>query len=92
MGDCMTNDGRGKYLKELREAARLSLDDIADEFGMSRQQILNYETGKTPVGAERFVKLVMTINKCYNDANERYKAKLSSLQAGDVREPAAATA
>ena len=84
----MTNDARGHYLKQLREAARLGVRDIADEFGMSRQQILNYEDGSTPVGAEKFVELVMAIRDRYNAMDREYKRVLGSLTASEITAPA----
>ena len=84
----MTNEARGQYLKQLREAARLGVRDIADEFGMSRQQILNYEDGSTPVGAEKFIELVTAINERHNRMVEEYKRVLGSLSTSEIAEAA----
>lgn len=86
----MSNEDRGAYLKRLREAARLSLEDVGDIYGVSRQQILNYENCKTPVGQDRFIELVTLINEAFKQANVRYAQVLEGLQVGEIAEPAGA--
>ncbi|MBD3004534.1 helix-turn-helix transcriptional regulator [Streptomyces sp. 5-10] len=50
----------GRYLHRLREAAGLSMDDVAKEFGVSRAAAYRHETGNTAVdvaAAEKYMRL-----------------------------------
>lgn len=47
---------QGQRLRELREARGLSSADLANELGISKSQILRYETGRGDATAEVLVK------------------------------------
>ncbi len=84
----MTINGnqRAEYLKALRKAARLTLHEVGEEFGMSHEQIRNYENGTTPIGEDEFVELIATINRCRRQVDTEYRDVLASLR-GKIPEP-----
>lgn len=74
----MTRDefraGLGKRLRAAREAAKLSLADVGEAVGTSRQTMHNYETGAKEPGAWVLSRLVPVLKtdagKLLNDGDD----------------------
>ena len=47
----------GSILKEYRKSNNLSLQDVADKIGVTRQMVFVYESGKTPLTVTQLIKI-----------------------------------
>lgn len=47
----------GSILKEYRQQNNLSLQNVGDKIGMSKQMIFHYECGRSPLTVSQLIKL-----------------------------------
>lgn len=89
----MTQMDLSQRLRNLRERARLSIVDCATEYGISKTQWANYETGQAELIWPKLMEMAAVVNLAFRRANSDYERELGELQSGrSVVEPAAATA
>ena len=68
----------GGYIRAVRQSAKVSQTDLADNVGVTFQQIQKYEKGTNRITVERFAKICDHLNQCPAKALQLVLARSAS--------------
>ncbi|NMC34934.1 MAG: helix-turn-helix domain-containing protein [Veillonellaceae bacterium] len=63
----------GRYVRQLRQAARLRLDEVAARLGCSTAYISLLETSERPLTVDWFTRLLTAIDELHTESEQRYQ-------------------